>query len=350
MELWDRMVLTYKLKHNRDFTEELKKARQVAEFAVTHKFNSSSALVKHIGLKAAISAQILRKYGRNCNIKRVSNVNLIVPGQGVVYRDGAVCVPCLKLAIPFAKSYTKINQIELNDTYAFVSITVPEADLVVTKTTIGVDLNTTGHCAVVAVPSTGKVYKLGKKALHTHLKYKNYRKRAQLHGHYKLVKKIKHRESSIVRDLNHKISKFIVAKARENQAEIRLENLCGIRNRVKQARSFRYALNSWSFAQLDQFIEYKAKLVGIPVTKIDPAYTSQRCSRCGLLGTRSGKIFKCQACGHVENADANAAFNIANAPMAVLDGIKTGIGVKASNGKSQEALLLWAQQPRKAYA
>jgi len=73
------MILTYKVKHNRDFTEELRKAKQVAEFAVNNKFKTSSKLVSHIGLKSVLSNQILRKYGRNKTIKVVHNVNLVVP-------------------------------------------------------------------------------------------------------------------------------------------------------------------------------------------------------------------------------------------------------------------------------
>jgi putative transposase len=125
----------------------------------------------------------------------------------------------------------------------------------------------------------------------------------------KMVKKIKNRESRIVRDLNHKVSRKIVNFARENNAGIVLEDLKGIRETKKQAKSFKYSLHSWSFSQLDSFIEYKAKLLGILVVKIDPRYTSQQCSRCGLLGERKGKSFKC-SCGHVEDADVNASFVI----------------------------------------
>ncbi|WP_423816456.1 zinc ribbon domain-containing protein [Salinibacter ruber] len=69
-------------------------------------------------------------------------------------------------------------------------------------------------------------------------------------------------------------------------------------------------------------MEYKALIAGIPVIKVDPAYTSQTCSNCGHCDSknRNGSNFKCQNCGHSVDADKNAARNIAargavNSPM-----------------------------------
>lgn len=205
--------------------------------------------------------------------------------------------------------FEKINQIEIGKEYAYISVTIPDIETKKVENYIGVDRNTTGHIAVVANPETGKIWKLGKKGLHIHNKYKNIRKSLQKKAKYKKVKQIKDRESQIVKDLNHKISKKIVEIAIQNNSGIKLEDLSGIRQTAKSKKSFKYSLNSWSFYQLQMFLEYKAKIQGVEVVYIDPAYTSKSCSICGLVGSRNGKMFKC-SCGHVDHADVNAAFNI----------------------------------------
>lgn len=50
------------------------------------------------------------------------------------------------------------------------------------------------------------------------------------------------------------------------------------------------------------------------VEKVNPAYTSQRCNRCGHVASESRESqarFRCVACNHTANADVNAAQNIA---------------------------------------
>ena len=302
------MILTYKIKHNRNLSVELEKGKQVALFALKTKSRSSKD-AKHIGLKSAIANQILKKYSSNKKLKKIFSVKLTVPAQSIKLESGKVKISCLKMELNFNKNIEKINQIELDKDFAYISCTVKEEEKLQAESWIGVDLNTTGHCCVASNPNTGKVLKLGKAANHIHKKFKNIRRKLQKNKKFKSVKLLKNKESRIVKDLNHKISNKIVKEAKEKKSGIVLEDLKEIRKTAKTNKKFRYALNSWSFYQLRLFIEYKAKLHGVLVAKIDPRYTSQQCSKCGLLGSRTGKLFKC-SCGHVENADVNASFVI----------------------------------------
>ena len=308
------MILTFKVKYNRDLSHELNLAHKVAEFALKTGSRSSKD-VKHIGLKSVIANQILRKYSKDKKAKRVRNVVLTIPNQGIKVdkNNRQITIPSLKLDLDyqFRNDFKKINQIEINRDYAFVSVTINEPSTRKVDGYLGVDRNTTGHVAVVGNPSTGKVLKLGKQAEYIHKKYKSIRRDLQKKGKYGLVKRIKHRESNIVRDLNHKISRKIIDTADKNNVGIKLEDIQQIRKHVKSRKGFRYSLNSWSYYQLEQMIKYKAELLGIPVVYVEPAYTSQNCSLCGHLGVRNDKKFKCPSCGHVDHADSNASFNIA---------------------------------------
>ncbi|MBI0584788.1 MAG: transposase [Methanomassiliicoccus sp.] len=311
------MLKTFSIKHGRDFSTELAKARQVAEFAIcTHSRTSKD--VKHIGLPSAIANQVLRKYGRNRTIKVVRHVQLTVPGQGVRYEQEKkeLYISCLKLRLDVSHlpDFEKVNQVEVDKEYAHVTVTVNEPPPHTVERWIGIDLNSTGHIAVVGNPSIGKVQKYGKEAPHIHRKYSKMRRHLYLHGHPRVAKKkIKRKENNKIKDINHKISRAIVDEAAQQGCGIKMEKLSDIRTTAATSKSSRPSLHSWSFSQLQTMIEYKAKLLGLPVAFVDPAFTSQQCSRCGLLGTRNGKDFMC-SCGHVDHADANASFNIALRP------------------------------------
>lgn len=125
--------------------------------------------------------------------------------------------------------------------------------------------------------------------------------------------KISGRENRFQTDVNHCVSKALVNFAGKDSL-IALEDLTGINLNTWVQKKDRYYRSSWAFAQLRQFIEYKAKLKGSKVVDVDPAYTSQKCPKCGHTerDNRNKKthIFICKCCGYTSNDDRVAAMNI----------------------------------------
>ncbi|MBT7288455.1 MAG: transposase [Rhodospirillaceae bacterium] len=60
-------------------------------------------------------------------------------------------------------------------------------------------------------------------------------------------------------------------------------------------------------------LEYKTAAAGVELIDVAPHHTSQTCNACGVVDAASRQTqskFICTHCGHVENADVNAAKNI----------------------------------------
>lgn len=127
------------------------------------------------------------------------------------------------------------------------------------------------------------------------------------------LKKRRRKEARRARDINHKIAKHVVAEAERTGRGIALEELTGIRDRVRLRKPQRATHASWSFAQLGSFIGYKARRAGVPVVYVDPAYTSRTCAECGHADKAnrvSQAWFACRSCGFVDHADRNGSRNI----------------------------------------
>ena len=74
---------------------------------------------------------------------------------------------------------------------------------------------------------------------------------------------------------------------------------------------------------LDRQLSYKAV-----VEKVNPAYTSQDCSKCGNRGVRDKDSFKC-VCGFEANADYNASLNILSGWEYPTQSRQVAVGVEA---------------------
>lgn len=121
------------------------------------------------------------------------------------------------------------------------------------------------------------------------------------------------REARFRRDVNHCISKALVATAKGTGRGIALEDLSGIRGRIRLHKRQRARVHGWSFHQLRSFVEYKAQLAGVEVLTVCPRDTSRTCNDCGAVDKANRATqaeFRCRHCGHEDHADINAALNV----------------------------------------
>jgi putative transposase len=129
----------------------------------------------------------------------------------------------------------------------------------------------------------------------------------------RLSRKRRRKERRFATWVNHIISKRIVEEAQHTKRAIALEDLKGIRTRIRARKPQRSTLHSWSFAQLGAFITYKAKLAGVRVILVDPRNSSRTCPACGHCAKENRPdqaTFLCQSCGLAGLADYIAAVNL----------------------------------------
>jgi IS605 OrfB family transposase len=188
---------------------------------------------------------------------------------------------------------------------------VPEAEQYEPDGFIGVDLGIVN----IATTSDGKIH-AGRRLNHYRKRQLALRAKLQKKGTKsakRVLKRQRRKEQRRATETNHIISKRIVTEAERTGRGIGMEDLAGIRQRVRLRKPQRVALHSWAFAQLGQFVEYKARRAGVPVLFVDPAYTSRMCAECGYtdkLNRVSQGRFTCRSCGFADHADRNASRNI----------------------------------------
>ena len=155
-----------------------------------------------------------------------------------------------------------------------------------------------------------------------------------------LLARHRERETNRRRDQAHKASRSLVERfdliAHE---DLQIKNMlrsaagtlaepgCGVRQKAGLNREI--ADQGWgTFLSL---LAYKAEEAGRQVVKVHPANTSRTCSRCAHVDARSrtAERFCCVACGHRENADANAAKVILGRALAQTNTTRPGRGRQA---------------------
>jgi IS605 OrfB family transposase len=230
---------------------------------------------------------------------------------------GRLVVPWVAGAYQQARLAFPRGQADLvyRDNHFFLFVTVDVGDVPPDDPQgfLGVDLGIQN----IAVDSDGDTFAgahlNGLRARHARLRAKLQRKGTK--SAKRLLRQRRAKERRFAADVNHRISKALVRKAKDTGCGIAVENLTGIRDRVTVRRPQRRSLHSWAFHQLRAFLTYKARLAGVVLVAVDPRYTSQTCPECGCIDRKnrpSRDRFQCVSCGHAGPADTIAAGNIAS--------------------------------------
>ena len=87
---------------------------------------------------------------------------------------------------------------------------------------------------------------------------------------------------------------------------------------VAQKRGLNRIITEQTWGLLRSQLAYKAEWAGRELAVVDPKFTSQRCSECGVFSAehRQRKRYDCAECGMTEDADINAARNILHKALA----------------------------------
>jgi len=126
------------------------------------------------------------------------------------------------------------------------------------------------------------------------------------HGSKAFKKSLTERNQTINREIN-KLD-FSITK------EIVVENLKNVKRGTKGKirKVFMNKLQRWSYLRVFDKLSRVCEESGIDFIRVNPAYTSQTCNKCGLVDkkSRNGEKFLCTGCGMSMDADFNAAINI----------------------------------------
>jgi IS605 OrfB family transposase len=213
--------------------------------------------------------------------------------------------------------------------YLYVTVEVAEAPVIDVPDYLGVDLGIIN----LAVDSDGTTYS-GETVERQRRTYNHRRRnlqRKQTRAARRKLRALRRRQARYQSDVNHCISKAVVSRARDTGRGVALEDIEGIRQRTTVRRRQRARHSNWGFAQLRSYIEYKARLVGVPVVLVDPRNTSRTCLACWHVDPANRPTqarFKCVTCGFSGAADHIAARVIATRARAAVmqpnDGLQTG--------------------------
>ena len=124
----------------------------------------------------------------------------------------------------------------------------------------------------------------------------------------KVVSRIHERIANRRNDFCHQITRKLINRF----GVICIEDLSINEMQKGNFRGINRSIGDVAWGQFAQFLSYKAENAGRQLIRVNPAYTSQDCSKCGYRQVKklSDRVHRCSSCGLELDRDHNAALNI----------------------------------------
>jgi len=129
----------------------------------------------------------------------------------------------------------------------------------------------------------------------------------------RLLAKYRGRERNRIREVYYRAAKEIIGRAKEAGAAVIVMEDLKIHGRDMGSEELNGRIHRWSYRRFQRILEYQAKLNGLNVVYVDPAYTSKTCPTCGNrldLSPNGRRLVRCQRCELEEDRDVVAVKNL----------------------------------------
>ena len=213
---------------------------------------------------------------------------------------------------PLGKIRTCTIKRQAGKWYACLSCEIEPKPLRKNKKTVGIDVGLESFATFSTKEKIDnpRFFKTDQKAL-----VKAQRKLSKLEKDIPKRRKAKKVVSRIHERISNRRHNFSHQEARKIINEfgiICIEDLSINKMQRGNFRSINRSINDVAWGQFANCLSYKAESAGRTLVKVNPAFTSQDCSRCGYRQVKklSDRVHHCSHCGFEIDRDHNAALNI----------------------------------------
>ena len=273
------------------------------------------------------------KSSRHWHTIELANVD-----DGMIKRRGSHCVICVKglpelrlrkgLVLPEGepKALTitlRGRRLFVNMTYTVEQETLPRCDV-----GVGIDMGVSDRLALSSGEQVSRRRKPNKKLLRAQRRLSRCKKGGHRWRKRRAVMaNQQHRERVRNQNVCHQITTDLVRRfgllaiedlAIGNMTRSAKGTMEQPGKNVAQKSGLNRSIAEQTWGLIRQQLTYKAAWAGRELFVVDPKFTSQRCSACGVVSAvqRKGKRYECAECGMIEDADVNAARNILHRALA----------------------------------